>query len=130
MNMFERLDRQPIKYHMTIGILFALAIGFLDYWEWVLNFARKYFISCRFHILPGSSVKKPALRSRPCLLLTILCTNMFSGENNYDVPFELWNRAIYFAFIIIVTLLLSKLRITLQQRANLITQLAECFKRD
>jgi hypothetical protein len=122
MNMFERLDRQPIKYHMTIGILFASAIGFLDYWT---GFEFRTEI---FYLLPVSYItwfigKKTGVAFSAVLLLTILCTNMLSGENNYDVPFELWNRAIYFAFIIIVTLLLSKLRITLQQRANLITQL-------
>jgi hypothetical protein len=32
MNILERLDRQPSKYHLTGSILFTLVIGFLDYW--------------------------------------------------------------------------------------------------
>ncbi len=44
-------------------------------------------------------------------------------KNNYGATGELWNIAIYIVFFVIVTLLLSKLRITLQQRAGLIAKL-------
>jgi hypothetical protein len=122
MNVFERLDLQQMKHHITLGILFATAIGFLDYRT---SFEFRVEI---LYLLPISYVtwyigKKTGVVFSTLLLLTLPCANMLSGKNYYHFPFELWNMAMYFALFILVIFLLSKLRSTLQQRAGLITQL-------
>jgi K+-sensing histidine kinase KdpD len=122
MNMIERLDRQPIKHHIAIGILFASAVGFLDYRT---GFKFRTVI---LYLLPIAYVtwfigKKTGVVFSTLLLLTIPCANMLSGKNYYNFPFELWNMAMYFALFITMTILLSKLRSTLQQRASLTMQL-------
>jgi hypothetical protein len=67
--------------------------------------------------------KKTGILLSTVLLITILCFDIQPEKYHYNLPIEVWNLAIYFAFFVIVTLLLSKLRITLQQRADLITKL-------
>jgi hypothetical protein len=122
MNILERLDRQPSKYHLTGSILFTLVIGFLDYW---MGFEYRMKI---FYLMPISYAtwfigKKTGIVFSTWPVMTMLYSGVVSGRNNSNFSIEIWVIAMYLAFFIIVTLLLSKLRITMQQRAGLITKL-------
>jgi hypothetical protein len=122
MNMLGRLDKQSIEYHITIGVLFTLAIGFLNYWTG-FEFRMEIFYLVPIFYVTWFIGKKTGILLSTLPLITILCLDMMSGKNYHNFPIEVWNLAMYFAFFVIVTLLLSKLRITLQQRAGLITKL-------
>ncbi len=122
MNILERWDKQPREYHFAISILFTLVMGFLDYWT---GFEYRMKI---FYLMPISYTtwfigKKTGIVFSTWPAITMLYSVIVSGKNYGNSPSEIWNIAMYLAFFIIVTLLLSKLRITLQQRAGLITKL-------
>jgi hypothetical protein len=122
MNILERWDKQPREYHFTISILFALVIGFLDYW---MGFEYRMKI---FYLMPISYAtwfigKKTGIVFSTWPAITMLYSVVVSGKNYGNASIEIWDIAMYLAFFIIVTLLLSKLRITMQQRAGLITKL-------
>ncbi len=122
MNILERWDKQPREYHFAISILFTLVMGFLDYW---MGFEYRMKI---FYLMPISYTtwfigKKTGIVFSTWPAITMLYSVIVSGKNYGNSPSEIWNIAMYLAFFIIVTLLLSKLRITLQQRAGLITKL-------
>jgi len=122
MKILERLDKQPRRYHLAISILFTLAIGILDYWA---GFEYRVKI---FYLMPISYAtwfigKRTGMVFSTWPVMTTLYSGMISGIKYGNSPIEIWNMAMYLAFFIIVTLLLSKLRITMQQRAGLITKL-------
>ncbi len=122
MNILERLDKQPRKYHFIISILFTLVIGFLDYW---MGFGYRMKI---FYLIPISYTtwfigKKSGIVFSTWPVMTLLYSVAGAGENYGNPPIEIWNAAMYFAFFITVTLLLSKLRIIIQERTGLITKL-------
>ncbi len=122
MNILERWDNQPRGYHFTISILFTLVIGFLDYW---LGFEYRMKI---FYLLPISYAtwfisNKTGIVFSTWPAITMLYSVIASGEYYGNSPIGIWNIGMYLAFFIIVTLLLSKLRIATQQRAGLITKL-------
>ncbi|MGE5172862.1 MAG: hypothetical protein ACM3MD_03440 [Betaproteobacteria bacterium] len=122
MNILEQWDKQPREYHLAISILFTLVIGFLDYWT---GFEYRMKI---FYLMPISYAtwfigKKTGIACSTWPVMTMLFSVIVSGKNYGNPPAEIWNIAMYLAFFIIVTLLLSKLRITMQQRAGLITKL-------
>jgi hypothetical protein len=122
MNILERLDKQSRGYHLTISILFTLVIGFLDYW---MGFEYRVEI---FYLIPISYAawfigKKTGFVFVVGPVMTMLYSGGVLGMNNSYFPIEIWNVAMYLAFFIIMTVLLSQLRITMQQRAGLITKL-------
>lgn len=122
MNTFERLDRLPMRYHIAIGVLFTLAIGFLNH-STGAEFRLKIF-----YLLPISYVTwfigvKTGIVFSVLPLITTLYSNAMSEQNRYESHNELWNMTVYCVFLIIVALLLSRLRITLAQRASLIAKL-------
>jgi hypothetical protein len=122
MNILDRLDKQSRRYHLGISILFTLVIGILDYWA---GFEYRVKI---FYLLPISYAtwfigKRTGMVLSTWPVMTTLYSGMASGLKYGNSPIEIWNMAMYLAFFIIVTLLLSKLRITMQQRAGLITKL-------
>ncbi len=122
MNILERWDKQPREYHFAMSILFTLVIGFLDYW---MGFEYRMKI---FYLVPISYAtwfigKKTGILFSTWPALTLLYSAMESGKHRGHSPIEIWNIAMYLVFFVIVTLLLSKLRITMQQREGLITKL-------
>jgi hypothetical protein len=122
MNILELWDKQPREYHFTISILFTLVIGFLDYWMG-LEYRMKIFYLVPISYATWFIGKKTGIVFSTWPATTILYSAIVSGKNHDNSPIEIWNIAMYLAFFIIVTLLLSKLRITMQQRAGLITKL-------
>lgn len=121
MNIVERLDRQPRKCQITVSILLTLLTVLLDYWT---GFGYRMKI---FYLVPISYAtwyvgKIYSVAFSIAAVMTMLNPGMASGTNN-DVPAIIWNMAIYFAFFVIVILLLSKLRSTMQQLAGFITKM-------
>ncbi len=105
-----------------MSILIMLVIGFLDY---LTGFEYRTKI---FYLMPISYAtwfigKKTGIVFSIWPVLTLLYSVIVSRTNYGNSPIEIWNIAMYLAFFIIVTVLLSKLRTTMQQRAGLITKL-------
>jgi len=122
MNILERLDKRPRKYHRAISILSTLVMVFFDYWT---GFEYRMEI---FYLMPISYAtwyigKINGIAFSILVVMIMLYSSIASGTNFSKYPVEIWNIATYFAFFIIVILLLSKLRSTMQQRAGLISKL-------
>lgn len=122
MNIVERMDRQPRKYKITVGILLALLTVLLDYWT---GFGYRMKI---FYLVPISYVtwyvgKMYGSAFSIAAVMTMLNPRMASGTNSDGVTAIIWNMAAYFAFFVIVILLLSKLRSTMQQLEGFITKM-------
>jgi hypothetical protein len=122
MNILERLDKRPGKYHIAVSVLFTLVIIFLDYWT---GFEYRVKI---FYLMPISYAawfigKKAGIAFSIWVVMTMLYSGMASGTNFDNLSIEIWNMVMYLAFSIVVILLLSQLRSTMQQRAGLITKL-------
>lgn len=122
MNIVERLEKQPRKYQITVSILLTLLTVLLDYWT---GFGYRMKI---FYLVPVSYAtwyvgKIYGIAFSTVAVMTMLNRGMASGTNNDDIPAVIWNMAMYFAFFVIVILLLSKLRSTMQQLAGLITKM-------
>ncbi len=79
MNMMEGLDKQPKQYHISIGILFTLAIGFLNNW---MGFEFRMEIC---YLIPIAYVtwfigKKTGILLSTLPLGTILWSDIISGK--------------------------------------------------
>ncbi|HTG01691.1 MAG TPA: hypothetical protein VK654_14010 [Nitrospirota bacterium] len=115
MNIGERLEKQPKAYHVAISILCALVIGVLDYGA---GFEIRMEI---FYLVPISYAtwfvgKKTGIVLSFLPPVIILGSDLLSGKGYALFPVKIWNIVMYFAFFILVTLLLHQLRVTLQQR--------------
>ncbi len=122
MNIVEQWDKKPREYHIAVSILFTLMTGFLDY---LTGFEYRMKI---FYLMPISYATwflggKTGMAFSIWPVMTLLYPVIVSGKNEGNSSIEIWNMVLYLAFFIIVTVLLSKLRTTLQQHAGLFTKL-------
>ena len=109
------------KYHIIIGLLLTMVIGYVDY---VTGYELRMEL---FYLLPISYVtwfvgQRIGIWFSFLSIITIVYSDIMAGKKYTSFTVELWNGAIYFIFYVIVTVLL-KLRISLQQRENLIEAL-------
>jgi glucan phosphoethanolaminetransferase (alkaline phosphatase superfamily) len=121
MNILERLDKQPKKYQITISILLILLAVLLEYWTGS-GYRMKIFYLVPISYAAWYAGKIYGIAFSIVAVMTMLYPDMASGTIHGDVPL-IWNMAMYFAFFVIVILLLSKLRSTMQQLAGLITKM-------
>jgi hypothetical protein len=122
MTIMERLDKQPMQYRILISILLTIVVVFLDHWA---GFSYRMKL---FYLMPISfatwfigSEAGMVLSTLP--VITMLYSGIASGNSEGTVSMQMWDMMMYVVFFIILTMLLAKLRITMQQRAGLIAKL-------
>jgi hypothetical protein len=120
-NMLKWLGSLPGKYHIIIGLLLTMGIGYIDY---VTGYELRMEL---FYLLPISYVtwfvgQKNGIVFSVLSIITMEYSDVMAGKKFSSFAIEFWNGAIYFVFYVIVTLFF-KLRISLQQRENLIEDL-------
>jgi hypothetical protein len=125
--VLERLDRQPIRHHITIGFLFTLVLGYFDY-RTGLDFRMEIFYLAPIFYVTWFAGKRAGIAFSAISLGTILCSDIMAGKNYDMLPLEIWNSAMYFSFYVITTLLLSGLRTALRLRADLIAELQRALR--
>ncbi len=121
MNILEWFSSLPKKYHIIIGLLLTMVIGYVDY---VTGYEFRMEL---FYLLPISYVtwfvgQRIGILFSVLSIITTLYSDILAGKKYTTFTIEFWNGAIYFVFYVTVTLLL-KLRISLRQRENLIEEL-------
>jgi hypothetical protein len=121
MNILERLKGLQKRYHIVIGLLVTIVIGYIDY---VTGFELRMEL---FYLVPISYVTwfvglRLGIMFSVLSLITIVCSDILAGKEYTQFTVELWNGAMYLVFYVIVTALL-KLRKTLQQRESLLAEL-------
>src|ERR1700690_1435250 len=127
MNTVERLNNLPIKYHILIGILVTLVIGYLDYLTGT-EFRMEIFYLVPILYITWFVSKNSGIFFSGISLITILCSDILAGKN-YELSFiEIWNSVMYLAFFIIAALLLSELKIALLLRTGLIADLQSALR--
>ncbi len=122
---FARLDR---KYHIAVGLLLTLIIGYVDY---VTGYELRMEL---FYLAPIAYVtwfvgQRVGVLFCVISLVTIFYSDIMAGKKYTSFTIEFWNGAMLFVFYVLVTLLL-KLRISLQQRENLLEELDAALKQN
>jgi K+-sensing histidine kinase KdpD len=128
MNILEWLSRLPKKYQIIIGFLLTMVIGHIDY---VTGYEFRMEL---FYLIPISYVawfvgRRIGVLFSVLSIATIVFSDIMAGKKYTSFAIEFWNGAIYFVFYVIVALLL-KLRISLQQRQDLIEELDSALKQN
>ncbi len=121
MNILEQWGKQPRQYHIAVSILFTLLIGFLDY-RTGFEFRMKIFYLIPISYATWFMGERTGIVFSIWPVMTLLYPVIVFGNDSIS-SIEIWNIALYLAFFSIVTVLLSKLRTTLQQHAGLIMKL-------
>lgn len=124
----EWLSGLSRRYHLIIGLLLTMVIGYVDY---VTGYEFRMEL---FYLLPISYVtwfvgQRVGILFSVLSVITIVYSNIMAGKKYSSHSVEFWNLAVYFVFYVIVTLLL-KLRISLQQRENLIEELDNALRQN
>ncbi len=128
MEILDWLSDLSKRYHLTIGLLLTMVIGYVD-------FATGYeFRMELFYLLPISYVtwfvgQRIGILFSVLSVITTVYSDIMAGKKYSSHAAEFWNLALYFVFYVIVTLLL-KLRISLQQRENLIEDLDNALRQN
>ncbi len=109
-------------FRLTTGFILVLLIGFIDY---VTGYDLRLEI---LYLMPIAFVVWFAGRRAGVLIsavsiVVIMLSDLLSGKIFQNHLIESWNMAMLFLFFIIVTLLLSKLRVTLLERTELTREL-------
>ena len=121
MNIFELLNGLRKRYHIAIGLVLTMVIGYIDL---VTGFELRMEL---FYLVPISYVTwfvglRFGVMFSVLSLITIVCSDIMAGKQYTQFTVEIWNGAMYLVFYVIVTVLL-KLRKTLQQRESLLAEL-------
>lgn len=121
MNVLAWFGRLRKRYHILIGLLVTLAIGYVDY---VTGYELRMEL---FYLLPISYAtwfvgQRFGIMFSVMAIITTEYSDIMAGKNYTNISIEFWNGAMYFVFYVIVTLLL-KLRKTIQQRESLLAEL-------
>lgn len=116
------LNRQSVKFHLAIGILLTLALGFLHY---LIGYAFRIEV---IYIVPVSYVtwyvsKNSGIVISVLSLISILSTDIMIAKDAINNLVECWIAAMFFSFFVIAALILTKFKITLRQRADIIDTL-------
>jgi hypothetical protein len=128
MNTLEWFGGLPRQYHIIAGLLLTMVIGYIDY---VTGYEFRMEL---FYLLPISYVtwfvgQRVGILFSMLSIITIVYSDIMAGKKYTSFTIEFWNMAIYFVFYVMVTLLL-KLRISLQQRENLIEELDSALRQN
>ncbi len=128
MNILEWFSSLPRKSHIIIGLFVTMVIGYVDY---VTGYELRMEL---FYLFPIAYVawfvgQKTGILFSLLSIITIVYSDIMAGKKYTSFTIEFWNGAIYFVFYVIVTLLI-KLRISLQQRENLIEELDSALRRN
>lgn len=109
------------RYHIIIGLVVTMAIGYVDY-------ATGYELRMElFYLVPISYVTwfvglRAGIVFSFLSIITTVYSDILVGKKYTSFTVEFWNAAMYLVFYVIVTALL-KLQKTLQQRESLIAEL-------
>ena len=127
-NLLAWLSRLPRQYHLAIALCMTVGIGYVDY---VTGYELRMEL---FYLLPISYItwfvgQRFGILFSVLSLITILYSDAMAGKQYSSFTVEFWNGAMYFVFYVIVTLLL-KLRISLQQRENLLEELDKALRQN
>jgi hypothetical protein len=121
MNILEWFSSLRKRYHIIIGLLLTMAIGYVDY---VTGYELRLEL---FYLLPIAYAtwfvgQRVGIMFSVLSIVTTEYSDIIAGKKYSNISIEFWNGAMYFIFYVSVTLLL-KLRKTLQQRESLIDEL-------
>jgi len=111
---------------ITAGLMATLLIGVIDY---VTGYDLRLEI---LYLMPIGFVvwfvgKKSGFVVSAVSIVIIILSDVLSGKIFHNYLIESWNMVMLFLFFIIVTLLLSKLRITLLERTELALELQKAL---
>jgi light-regulated signal transduction histidine kinase (bacteriophytochrome) len=126
MNIDEYRRGKLNTLQMMAGLMVTLLIGFIDY---VTGYDLRLEI---FYLMPIAFVvwfvgKKSGIFISAVSIVIIILSDILSGKIFHNYFIESWNMAMLFLFFIIVTLLLSKLQITLLERTELALELQKAL---
>jgi len=128
MNSVEWFGGLPGKYHIIIGFLSTIVIGYVDY-------ATGYELRMElFYLFPICYVtwfvgQRIGILFSVLSIISLVYSDFAAGKKYSSFAVEFWNVAMYFVFYVMVTLLL-KLRISLQQRENLLEELDNALRQN
>ncbi len=121
MNTLEWFSSLRKRYHIIIGLLLTMAIGYVGY---VTGHELRMEL---FYLLPISYAtwfvgQRIGIMFSVISIIAIEYPAIMAGKKYANISIEFWNGAMYFVFYVVVTSLL-KLRKTLQQRESLLAEL-------
>ncbi len=128
MNIVDWFNGLSRGYHLGGCLVLTAIIGSLDY-------ATGYEMRMElFYLLPISYAtwflgQRTGILFSMISIITIVFSDIMAGKTFSSFKVEFWNGAMYFVFYVVVTLLL-KLRISLQQRENLIEELDNVMRQN
>jgi signal transduction histidine kinase len=111
---------------ITAGLMLSLLIGVIDYVTgYDLRLEILYLMPIAF-VVWFAGIKSGIFISAVSIAIIVL-SDVLSGKIFHNYLVETWNMVMLFLFFIIVTLLLSKLRITLRERTRLALELQKAL---
>jgi hypothetical protein len=118
MGIVERFNKHSWKFHITIGILSMLTIGFIDFVTGI-EFRMEIFYLAPIAYVTWFVNQKSGIAASALSLMLILFSDLLDGKSYHHILIETWNLTMYFIFFIIVAVLIHKLRtiITALQKA-------------
>ena len=121
MNILAWLSGVPGKYHIVFALVVTAVIGYADY---VTGYELRMEL---LYLIPISYVawfvgQRIGIVFSFLSVVTMMYSDILAGKQYTSFTIEIWNGAIYFVFYVMVALLIE-LRISLQQRENLIEDL-------
>jgi len=119
---FEYLSGKSKLFLATFGLGLALFVGVVDY---LTGYRVRVDI---FYLLPIAFIvwffgKKAGMVMSVVAVLTSTASDALYGKVYHNYFITSWNTATHFVFFVLVTLLVSRLRIYMQDRTNLIFEL-------
>jgi hypothetical protein len=128
MNIMNWFAGLPRSYHLILSILVTAVIGVVDS---MTGYELRMEL---FYLLPISYAtwflgQRIGILFSMISIITIVFSDIKAGKTYSSFNVEFWNGAMYFVFYVIVTLLL-KLRVSLQQRENLIEELDNALRQN
>ena len=128
MNVLDWFGTLPNKYHMIIGLFVTMVIGYVDYVTgYELRMELLYLIPISY--MAWFVGQRIGILFSFLSIFAIVYSDILAGKKYASFTAEIWNGVIYFVFYVIVTVLIE-LRISLQQRENLIEELDNALKQN
>jgi len=111
---------------MAIVVIGTLITGCIDYWTGI-EFRMEIFYLIPILYATWFIGKRPGIAASVISLFMIFLSDLMSGKDYNKTHLELWNLAMYLGFFVIVAVLMSGLRTTLDEQKKLSRELQKAL---
>jgi len=122
MELLEHMQMEPRRFHAALTIFLTVVIGTIDYVTGV-EFRMEIFYLMPIAYATWFLGRRSGIAASAVSLCIIFLSDYMSGKDYNKVHLEIWNLVMYLCFFIVVTMLMSTLRLALEHRADLIEKL-------